>query len=186
MEPVRHPEMSAFWMTKVLVLWISPLIKLASQQSIKESDVWECPDNQTVERDVDILWSAWGREQQQASQQHRPATVSRALVSGHGSTFMLSGLYQFCFLCTQLSQPFLVGAIVEFISTGERNIGYGVMLALLLGAVSLTSSFCLASALYTSRRLGIAVRSGVMMAVYSKALSLTSAAKLENTVGKHV
>jgi hypothetical protein len=167
-----------------MAFWLTPLIKLASERQLLESDIWDCPTDQSVSHDSKIVRDAWTREKISAAKENRKPDLFRALKDGFGASLLLAGVYQLCFLCAQLGQPFLVGAIVNYISSGEGEINEGVGYALGLGAVSLVSSLALSASLYSLRRLGVAIRSGVMMAVYEQALKLTSASRLQNTVGE--
>lgn len=108
----------------------------------------------------------------------------KAILRGFGSTFLLSGCYQFCFMCTQLAQPFLVSELVHFVATGHGGIQRGVGLSFALAAISFDSSIFLTASLYTNRLLGISIRSGVMMIVYEHALHLTTAARMQSSVGQ--
>ena len=76
----------------------------------------------------------------------------------------------------------------SFIATGAGGISYAVGISIALGVVFLVSSLCFSATFFTLhgtlRRLGVAVRSGVMMAVYKQSLKLTSASRLTNTVGQ--
>ncbi len=179
-----HPEDTSFWMTKIMAFWITPLIKLASERQLLESDVWDCPTDQSVSHDSKIIHDAWIAEKSLAVSENRKPELLKALYNGFGRDFLLAGSYQFCFLCAQLAQPFLVGELVAYISTGEGGIRRGVGFALGLAAVSLVSSLALSTTFYSLRRLGVAVRSGVMMSVYEQALKLTAASRLQNTVGE--
>jgi hypothetical protein len=58
----QHPEEREWWMMKLMVFWITPLIKLASVRQLNENDVWDCPKNRTIEVDVRIIREAWSNE----------------------------------------------------------------------------------------------------------------------------
>jgi ABC-type multidrug transport system fused ATPase/permease subunit len=97
---------------------------------------------------------------------------------------MIAGVYQFGLMLFQTALPYLVGELVHYIATGEGGIQSGIGLAFGLAAVSLTSSYCYTQNTFDLRRIGTAIRSGIMMAVYSHALKLTAAARMENTIGQ--
>jgi hypothetical protein len=180
----RHPEESEWSCLKVMVFWITPLIKLANKRQILESDVWNCPTKSSVEYNEKNFRNCWEDEKVAAVLVSRPPSLTRALFISFGYEFLMAGFYQFCFMCSQIAQPFLVGALVEYAMTGNNGFQYGIGLALGLGAVSLVSSLALSSGLFTQRVLGGSIRCGVMMAVYQHALLLTSGAKQQNTVGQ--
>lgn len=179
----KHPEETLFGLSKLLVIWIFPLIKTARERQLRDSDVWPCPTNQNVEHDSALLWSSWNAEKLAAQEQNRNPSLIYTLWRGFKSDILISGSYQLSFALTQLSQPYLVGELVTYVATGNGGIKYGISLAIGLILISLTSSLALTATLYNNRRLGVAVRSAIMMAVYEQALKLTASSRLKMTVG---
>ncbi len=171
-----HPE-EQVW-ADLLLSWLSPLIRLANERPLKEEDVWPCPTSETVHQQGSQFWEAWNHERKRAE----PSMV-RALLGAFGHRFFIAGCWQLSFLLFQLAQPFLVGALVQFISEGG-SLGRGIGLALGFAGASLICSISISQALSQLRKLGVAVRCGVMMAVYEQALRLTTAARMSGTVGQ--
>eukprot|EP01038_Epipyxis_sp_PR26KG_P007179 gene7179-9789_t len=178
-----HP-LDHIWFTSLFVSWISPLIKLATTRPIREEDVWECPSSMSVDANTLRFETAWKEELKNAKIEKRNPSVKKALWIGFGNDLIVAGIFQFIFLCLQLTQPFIVGAIVHFVKTGVNGRSYGVGLAFALGGVSLSSSMALSETFYSLRVLGCRIRSSVMMSVYKHALQLTTAARFQNTVGQ--
>eukprot|EP01031_Cornospumella_fuschlensis_P040437 gene40437-49283_t len=179
----RHPEERVL-IFDILLQWINPLIKLANTRTLKSSDVWDCPGSETVELQAEKFWTAWYEECDAAFQENRHASLLKALFRSFGSRFILAGVYQFCFFLLQFAQPFLVGALVGYVRTGEGGLRRGIGLAVGFAVISSVSSIFLSRTFDSLRRLGVAIRSGVMMAVYEQALKLTTASRLQNTVGQ--
>ncbi|RYH19548.1 ATP-binding cassette domain-containing protein [archaeon] len=179
----RHPEERVVFFD-ILLQWINPLIKLANKRTLKSSDVWDCPEHETVEVQAEKFWAAWYDECDVATQENRQASLLKALFKAFGTRFTMAGLYQFAFFLLQFAQPFLVGALVGYVRTGEGGLGRGIGLAIGFAAISSVSSIFLSRTFDSLRRLGVAIRSGVMMAVYEQALKLTTASRLQNTVGQ--
>lgn len=180
-----HPEDGLSPFHRVMVFWIFPLIATAYKRQLEEVDVWDCPDKQSVEFAEGMVRDAWLAEQVAAAAETpaRPPSIKWALWRAYSSQIREAGVYQALFMLSQLGQPYLVGLLVQYISTGEGGIGYGIGLALALAAVSLCSSYTLASSLFLNRRLGVVVRTGVMAMVYSQSLALTSASRQKLTIG---
>lgn len=180
-KPFVHPEELSWG--DPLLLWLNPLIRLASQRQVQEDDVWPSPSAETVDVQSKKLWAAWYKELEAAEQQKREPSLLRAMLIAYGDRFLLAGIFQFSFMVLQLGQPFLVGELVAFVANGNESISVGIGLALGFAAVSLLCSVSLSQTWFYLRKLGVAVRSAVMMAVYEQALRLTTAARMKNTVG---
>lgn len=59
---MSHPQDEAWWLSKFMLFWITPLIKLASKRQLTEADVWECPREHNVESDARVVRDAWDYE----------------------------------------------------------------------------------------------------------------------------
>ena len=187
-KPVKgetHPEETANWLSQFFVAWANPLINLARVRQVVEDDVWDSPSKENVKVYTDIFWQSWATEQAAAATEGRDASLIKALYrSKFGRDFMVAGVFQFVFMCSQIAQPFLVSELVYFIAAQSTNTKYGIGIALALFAVSLLSSCCLTLAFNLLRRTGVAIRCAIMMVVYEHSLRLTSGARLQNTVGQ--
>lgn len=176
-----HPE-EEHW-ADPLLSWLNPLIRTANERPLKEDDVWPCPTHETVHQQGLQFWEAWKNERTRAEEVGTEPSMVRALICAFGHRFFIAGCYQLSFMLFQLAQPFLVAELVQFISEGGP-VSTGVGLALGFAAASLICSISIAQALSHLRQLGVAVRCGVMMAVYEQALRLTTAARMSSTVGQ--
>lgn len=177
-----HPESTAYF--DILLRWINPLIELANKRPLTPADVWDCPSHETVEYHTSNFWKAWLEEVKHAEETSRKPSFVWALFVAFGDRLLIAGAMQLGFLILQLGQPFLVAEIVSYIQNGEGGIGRGVGFAIGFGALAFGSSLLLSRVFDVLRRLGDAVRAGVMMAVYEQSLKLTTAARLKNTIGQ--
>ena len=106
-----HPGAAANPVAKLMAMWISPLIHLASKKSLTDDDVWECPKDQNVQHDSKLVWNNWLEEKKLAEIEHREPSLLRSICRGFGSEILLSGAFQFLFMSLQLCQPYLVGEL---------------------------------------------------------------------------
>ena len=190
MDPLRktdknvHPEDGASLFSKLMVNWMNPLITLSGKRQLSYNDVWETPSAQSVKHDADIVWSSWLDELQLAAAESRDPSLIQALFTGFWKEFLIAGGLQAVFMLSQISQPYLVGELVQYVQNGNGGLSYGAGISVALLVVSLISSMSFTAGFFILRRLGVSVRSGVMMAVYEKALRLTSASRMQNTIGQ--
>jgi ATP-binding cassette, subfamily C (CFTR/MRP), member 1 len=179
-----HPEDSANLLSKLMVYWINPLITKSGQSQLSSDDVWETPSGQSVAHDAKTVWDAWLKEDALAASENREPSLTQALFNGFGRDFHLAGGLQAIFMFSQIAQPYLVGELVNFIQIGNGGLSYGAGISVALLVVSLISSMSFTGGFSILRRLGVSIRSGVMMAVYEKSLRLTSASRMQNTIGQ--
>jgi ATP-binding cassette subfamily C (CFTR/MRP) protein 1 len=186
MEPKSsaHPIADSYFVTRFLVLWIAPLIQLARKRQLKDSDVWECPPQYNVLHSHEKFQTAWKHELELSVRESRDPALLKAILRCFRADFLLSGAMQLLFVAFQIGQPFLVGQLVRHVRTGNGGMSFGVGLAIALGVISVGSSISVTIVFYITRIIGMEVKAAMMMAVYEKALCLTSAAKQENTVGQ--
>lgn len=182
--PLPHPEESEGLWIRFMLFWITPLVRLARSRPLSEQDLREVPRDMQVARNTRLVSSHWRNECNIAQQESREPQYSRALFGAFRPQIALSGTYQLCFLILQLIQPFIIGKLLEYVATGDGGIGYGIGLVFALGVVSFFSSLCIVACLYFMRRLGMAVRTSVMMSVYEHSLQLTTASRLRTTIGQ--
>jgi ABC-type multidrug transport system fused ATPase/permease subunit len=179
-----HPEEQSNAFSKFMVFWINPLIKISGERQLSFDDVWEAPSSQSVQSDSKIVWDCWLHEVEVAAVENRDPSLTQALFRGFGKDFYAAGGLQAVFMFSQLSQPYLIGELVKFIQLGNGGLLYGAGISIALLVVSLISSISFTAGFFILRRLGVSIRSGVMMAVYEKALKLTSASRMQNTIGQ--
>ena len=179
-----HPEEQSNVFSKFMVFWINPLIEISGKRQLSFDDVWEAPSSQSVQSDSKIVWDSWLHEVEVAALESREPSLTQALFRGFGKDFYAAGGLQAVFMFSQLSQPYLIGELVNFIQVGNGGLLFGAGISLALLLVSLISSISFTAGFFILRRLGVSIRSGVMMAVYEKALKLTSASRMQNTIGQ--
>ena len=180
----EHPEDNASWVSKLMVFWINPLIAIAGQRQLSFEDVWATPSNQSAQHDSKVVWSAWEEELNNALVEEREPSLSQALYMGFRRDFHIAGGLQAVFMFSQIVQPYLVGELVNYIQFGQGGLTYGAGISVALLIISLISSMSFTAGFSILRRMGVSIRSGVMMSVYEKALKLTSASRMQNSIGQ--
>ena len=179
-----HPEDNLWYYEKVQCNWIYDLIILAGKRTLEEEDVFENPKQQSCRKFSQTFWNSWFWECENASKAHREPTLLWSLWHGFKGQFLIGTVTQFGFAIAQLGQPYLIAELVGFIATGDGGVQRGVSLAFGLAAVSLASSLLMSATLFAMRRVGLAIRNGIMMACYEHSLQLTASARATLTIGK--
>ena len=166
MASVEHPEDTSNWISKLFVSWLTPLVKLSTTRTLIESDIWNCPKYHNVSYNSKKIWVCWNEEKAQAAMSNRSPSLSTAIFKAFRYQIFLSAFFQLLFLCGQVGIPFIVKNLVQYINESESDLTTGIFLAVQFGLISLVSSLSLAAALFLTRKIGMAVRSGIMMCVY--------------------
>jgi hypothetical protein len=185
-----HPEEThqRFVLDKILVKWINPLIHIACQEPLEETDVWPVEHmDMSVQRHAALLSEAWMLECARASELHRPPSLRNTILRVYRRDILLGGVYQLQFLVLQLLQPFIIARLLQYISTDRTEsgdgVGTGVMWSLLLGLVAFLSSNALILAFSNNRRFGTFVRAALMMHIYEHAMKITNASRMKSDIG---
>jgi ATP-binding cassette, subfamily C (CFTR/MRP), member 1 len=187
----QHPEETHrnFVLDRILVKWINPLIQLAYQDPLEESDVWPVDDTEmSVQRHALLFSAAWATERTRAREQGDSPSMRHTLARVYRRDLVLGGVYQLHFLVLQLLQPFIIGRLLHYISAGSEDssssgVATGLMWALLLGLVAFLSSNALILAFSNNRRFGTFVRAGLMMNIYEHSMHITNASRMKNDIG---
>ena len=123
-----HPMIGSNWISKYLLLWITPLIKLASERGLLEADVWNVPPEETVATATETVWDGWfalkmqydeemmvqSSSTKQDGYEHIDAQKLKApsfldtLQKGFGYRIKVAGCFHMCFIIFQMCQPYIV------------------------------------------------------------------------------
>ena len=78
----------------------------------------------------------------------------------------------------------MIGKLLSYLENGKGGVYFGVSIALVLGLVSMSSSYCIVNTLYWMRRLGLNMRAAIMMHIYEHALVLTPSSRQKAPAGQ--
>lgn len=180
----------AFINWDIFITWASPLINLSSKRPLTSEDIWDTPDDESVQAQSKLLTEAWEREIHRVEERNKrknrndQPSYLRALYDAYGPRIRLTIFAQFIFLVCQIVQPFIVGYLTAYIKTGEGGVSWGVGLAFIFFAVAILASLLLSFVFDRMRRLGSVIRGAIMMNVYNHSLRLTASSRFVNSVGQ--
>jgi hypothetical protein len=179
----RHPEVDTWSCFRIFVRWLSPLIDLACKRPLNEDDLCDPPKFCEISVISQRLSQEWTAECKRHDGKTTPPSLLRTLFRVFRQDILRSGFSQFCFMVLQLTQPFLIGKLLDEIASPQSNLKAGLLAALPLGCIAFLSSGCLITAFYHLRRTGLCLRGSMMMNVYSHALLITNAARQQSNIG---
>ncbi|KAJ1679682.1 hypothetical protein EV182_001553, partial [Spiromyces aspiralis] len=183
------PEDKANIFSKLTFSWMSPLLHLGYQRPLAASDLWSLPRMYQPYRVADDFNSDWHRRLQQAAESSPPKSPSLfwSLSKTFGPQFMFAGLLKVCQDVLQFIQPVLLSRLIEFASSQSTDspqpITNGYFYAITMFVTAVVQTLFLHQYFQLAIGTGLRLRSGLVAAIYSKALVMSSSARQEYSVG---
>jgi ABC-type multidrug transport system fused ATPase/permease subunit len=109
-----------------------------------------------------------------------------ALAKAYGFTFFVAGFFKFGQDILGYAGPLILGSLITYISDSNQPAWIGFVLVGVLFTLSIIRSFLLHQYFDRCFKVGMRIRSGVIAAVYRKALTLSNKSRRTKTVGEIV
>ncbi len=187
------PEQEASFLSKLLFLWVAPLVSVANKKTLDQDDLWAVPPNDKSKRVYATFQAAYDEASAKENATKKGIFVS-ALIGVLGKRFFIFGfLARFLNSSLQFTFPIFLSAVIEYIEDGaifgndvshSPNLGYVVAAG--LGLAMVGKAICENAYFHIAIRGGWQMRSAVTAAVYQKSLRLSAAARQEKTLGEMV
>ena len=113
-------------------------------------------------------------------------SLSRALAYAFGLEFVKAGLLKLVHDVLIFVGPYVLNQLIFFLRDGTAPLSRGVYLTLAVTASQLVMSFCLRHYFFHCYLTGLRVRTAIVVAVYQKALKLSSSERQGRSVGEIV
>nr|XP_027211385.1 canalicular multispecific organic anion transporter 2-like [Penaeus vannamei] len=195
------PRLQASFLSRILFFWGASIVWLGWRRPLTSEDIWDV-EPQSTTAFLAAQWdAAIGRERGTAPtgakepSKLRPAMVP---VSGRQKSVLrclfrmtcwpFLGCGVLCFLGegSRFLTPQILSLIINFMTTPEQPAWYGYLFSVLLLVSCSLVTVIKNRYFYEVFAMSVRVRSAIMTAVYRKALSLSSAARRDSTVGEIV
>ncbi|XP_045104248.1 multidrug resistance-associated protein 1-like isoform X3 [Portunus trituberculatus] len=205
-----NPETSASFLSRITFAWLDPLIWKGYRNPLVQEDMWnlqyENATNTIVGR-WDKNWKRTVRKAEKKRDSHangepfnnavhtetggkakKPLSILPTMVSTFGLPFLFGAVLKLLHDTLQFVSPQVLKMLISFTESDEEDApqwqGYFYAVVMLVAAQ--TQSFILAQYFKKMYLIGLQVRSGIISAVYRKALLISSSSKKESTVGEIV
>ncbi|XP_037803967.1 multidrug resistance-associated protein 1-like [Penaeus monodon] len=195
------PRLQASFLNRLFFFWGGSIVWLGWRRPLTLDDLWDVePENTTAS--LAAQWdAAFSRDGKTAPAEVRePGRLRPAMVPVSGrQRSVLQCLFRIirwpflgagvlCFLAegSRFLTPQLLSLIISFMTTPEQPAWYGYLLCALLLASCVLVTLLKNRYFYVMFTQSVRIRSAIMTAVYRKALSLSSAARRDSTVGEIV
>jgi len=173
----------------VTASFMSPLIWLGYKRRIEVDDIWEPVEKDKTHNVVELLDKAWREELENAKQSNRQPSLFRAVFKVYGAPFMYTALSEAVYYGLQLTQPFALKALIQYVQPGSSKSKTGTMpnsiwYALALAGSVFACSFAINYKFYNLYRIGCRLRAALQALIYNKALTLSSGSRTTSTIGQ--
>ncbi|XP_049281513.1 multidrug resistance-associated protein 1-like isoform X2 [Anopheles funestus] len=203
-DPKPNPELRSSFFSKLLFLHFDAFAWKGFRKPLTVDDMYDI-NPQDASRELvppfDKYWKISvekGRKQQMASDrkagkpdiQYKPHSPSNgsvlyAMVRAYGGPFWFAGMLQLAISGLQFGSPYLLRELMAVIALDEP-LWKGFLLTFGLFGASLLLGLFNGQYLYYTFLCGFRIRTGLISAIYRKALRISSAAKKDTTVGEIV
>ncbi|GMH31056.1 hypothetical protein Nepgr_032899 [Nepenthes gracilis] len=172
------PERYANILSKIIFLWMSPLMKLGSKRPLTERDIWKLDTWDQTE----TLYSKFQRFWAQESCKPKPWLV-RTLNRSLGGRFWLGGFWKIGNDLSQFAGPILLNSLLQSMQQGDPAwIGYVYAFSIFVGVV--LGALFEAQYFHNVMRVGFQLRSTLVAAIFHKSLRLTHESRKKIASGK--
>lgn len=174
------------------VAWLTPLIKLANKRPLYFSDLQRSRDDLKSEEITNSFWEAWNSQYpsngdggEEGEGDVFTPSMLRALFKAWGHHWLRAGAFQFIFMLAQLSQPFLVRQLLDYLADeGDPPVYEGILYAVAFGLSAAVSGQMFFLVWHQAQIMGMKIRGSLMNVVYGRALHLTASARSDVSIGQ--
>ncbi|XP_071783118.2 ATP-binding cassette sub-family C member 4-like isoform X1 [Centroberyx gerrardi] len=195
MEPLRkqardNPSATANLLSKIFFCWLNPLFRIGYKKKLEEDDMYKVLPEDGSERLGEELQWYWDQEVQRAAKDLRTPKLSKVLIQCYWRSYSVIGIYTFMEEAIKVIQPMLLGKLLEYFESYDRNNkaavyeAYGYAAGISLSTIGLAVLHHLY--FYHVQRAGMKIRVAMCHMIYRKALCLNSTALTKTTTGQIV
>ncbi|CAJ0932315.1 unnamed protein product, partial [Mesorhabditis belari] len=195
-EEKRCPELESSFFSRLTLWWFNPIPAIGAKKDIEFDDLYDLNEASTTEY-LSRYWNnVWEPKIFGYQQKAKATPIGTPLPDPPSVVAALFRIFRWEFLSAtalkmisdvlQFANPFLLNALIGFISKKDAPLWQGIAYALLMFTASEIRSFVLNSYFYIMFRMGIKFQTVLTAAVYQKTLKLSNAARRDKTVGEIV
>ena len=113
-------------------------------------------------------------------------SILPAMIKAYGGPFWFAGILHFVINALTIASPLLLNELITYTTNVEAPFWQGLLLTFALFVVTFASAVLNGQYFLKTFLVGFRIRTGVISAIYRKALRISSAAKKDTTVGEIV
>ena len=184
MPPSPSLHENASWLSRVLVLWLSPLLALGYRRPLEARDL---PTLSAIFCSSNLygkLIRAWSVRKQEGSGQYR---FLKACLDAFGVPFYVAGFLKLIGDIGGLSSPIILSIIISDLkASGSANIYRGLCLCVAIFSLQMLNTLAVNTYFSFTMQTGMKVRAASAAVVYNKAMRLSGKARQRFSTGQIV
>jgi ATP-binding cassette subfamily C (CFTR/MRP) protein 1 len=172
----------------VFVNWMSDLVTFGYQNPLQLTDLPDLPEEENTEV-VAALFNRHWREQEDEIAREGPASTRKpstltALRRSFSRRMVLGGFFECLYYCTNTILPFVIKGLLSVISSPNSVLPWGAVYCAALFVLPFLSSLSINFKWYNVTRVGVNLRTAIMVAVYAKAMRLAQSSRQASATGE--
>ncbi|XP_063605857.1 multidrug resistance-associated protein 1-like [Penaeus indicus] len=204
------PEVGSSFFNRILFAWMDSLIWKGYRRPLELKDLWSLT-YENASRTIVKRWNKnWrksvAKKEKKAERQAWASTnnstevelkgvgkdkkeyvsILPTMIRTFGPTFLFGASLKLFHDCLQFVSPQILSALITFTESEDEPVWKGYMYAVLMIVCAQIQSLVLGQYFMKMFLAGLRIRTGVISAVYRKALRISSSARKESTVGEIV
>uniref|UniRef100_A0A673IE20 ATP-binding cassette, sub-family C (CFTR/MRP), member 3 n=1 Tax=Sinocyclocheilus rhinocerous TaxID=307959 RepID=A0A673IE20_9TELE len=203
-DPNACPEITAGFLSKMTFWWFTSMAIKGYKSPLENKDLWSLNKQDSSELVVPNLLNEWEVEKSKAQspeeekeeeeeevllskrREVRQPSFLRALLRAFGPYFLIGSAFKLLQDLITFVNPQLLRLLIDFTKQPNAPLWWGYSLAFLMFGTSLLQTLILHQHFQYCFVTGMRLRSGIIGAIYRKALAITNEAKRSSTVGEVV
>ena len=172
--------------------WFVPLLRLGNskeQLDPKDLDAFPLPPSCTTKTVSDAFEFYWNEEKnlarksQEKGKKYEPS-IAKCLFRAYGRDFLKAGFLKLIHDLNVFVGPIVLHGLIQFLRDQDAPLRRGLYLTAAVTISQTIMSFCLRHYFFKCYLCGLRMRTAIVVAVYKKALLLSSAERQRRTVGE--
>ncbi|KAK4427310.1 ABC transporter C family member 8 [Sesamum alatum] len=176
----------ASFLSKLSFSWISPLLRLGNTKALSLDDVPSLGLEDGALMAYEKFNDAWCVLEKEKGINGSKNVVFWAIAKVYWRSMVLAGSLAFLRTIAIVATPLLLYAFVGYSNLETKNLREGVFLVGCLVFFKVVESLSYRHFYFYSRRIGMRMRSALMVAVYQKQLKLSSSGRRKHSTGEIV
>uniref|UniRef100_A0A673IGF2 ATP-binding cassette, sub-family C (CFTR/MRP), member 3 n=1 Tax=Sinocyclocheilus rhinocerous TaxID=307959 RepID=A0A673IGF2_9TELE len=205
-DPNACPEITAGFLSKMTFWWFTSMAIKGYKSPLENKDLWSLNKQDSSELVVPNLLNEWEVEKSKAQRYKfkqkmkifisfhnhchtgsiKKPSFLRALLRAFGPYFLIGSAFKLLQDLITFVNPQLLRLLIDFTKQPNAPLWWGYSLAFLMFGTSLLQTLILHQHFQYCFVTGMRLRSGIIGAIYRKALAITNEAKRSSTVGEVV
>ncbi|KAG6395801.1 hypothetical protein SASPL_141930 [Salvia splendens] len=171
-------------LSKLWFSWIDPLLSLGNSKPLNVDDIPTLGSEDEALLAYKNFNEAWNSLMEEKGTKNTKFFALRAITRVYWKNMMLGGMCALLRTVSVVATPLLLYAFVSYSNLEKKNLSKGVSLVGLLIFFKVVESLSYRQFYFYSKRIGMRMRSALMVAIYLKQLKLSNIGRRRHSTGE--